>query len=338
MNKELAKCDFESCIIKTDSPTGYCSIHERYAMPSDHSAISAPEDLREESEENEVSKEAIAEPSVTISEAPAESLAIETIEKPVPVEASYSRQELRLVAIQPSEMEAAQKDLVAWGHRRLTDEREKNAELQENYDTALERKWRSEPLKKLLKISIGRVTAFEKIVAALEDGYVIIPDFPVTMIAIRTSKEMPLNNYKSSEYCTPQQPEQKAQLLAAGAGNYKSPKPEIHRRLHQWTDREGVNHNRYSSEATSFQDFEFPFMLAKPAVLDATARAMTNKVFDEIGVAPDAAIYQKTTRAVTGSHAPDPMIIGRIHVPVRPGKTRVVSFMIAWFLDESMLP
>ena len=250
-----------------------------------------------------------------------------------------SRQELRLVAVQPAEMQGAQRDLVGWAQRRLSDETQRAHELQENYDLAVKNKWRSVPLKRFLDTALRRIVAFQKIKTAIEDGYVIIPDFPVTIIAIRTGKEVPLRNWRSNDSAWPSvQPDQKAELLPIGTGEYVSPKPEVQSHTDRGTLASGVNYVHSQSWATAFQDVEFPFILAKPAVLDATSRAMANKIFDEIGVAPDQALYQKATHSSAGSYKQDPMIIGRIHVPIRPGKTKWLSFMIAWFLDESMLP
>ncbi len=328
----MNKCRHEGCIVKTDSKSGYCTTHLSQHRDEPAAIPDSPPTAEEILEE-------IIEPSVAVIPVVQELAADEQQAMVAIDERPASRAELRLVAVQPSEMERAQKDLVAWAQRRLDEENVKCDELMQNYELAIKNKWRSGPFKNALNVSAKRVKSFEKILAALQQGYVIIPDFPVTVIAIRTGRELPVSNYRANDSgYVPYQPDQKAQNLTAGEGNYVSPRPEVSAQTQRWTEPTGQNKTHTWSRAKAFADVDFPFILAKPAVLDATARAMTDKIFDEIGIAPQQSTYQKVSHQQSGGFKQDPMIIGRIHVPVGVGRKRTLSFMIAWFLDEKMLP
>ena len=73
--------------------------------------------------------------------------------------------------------------------------------------------------------------------------------------------------------------------------------------------------------AKEFKDIDFPFKLAKPQIMEATAAAMALKVFDQIGCLPQF-------------RAPDPIICGQI---LKPKDRQPVTFFIAWWLDTKTL-
>ena len=132
-------------------------------------------------------------------------------------------QELRFVATHPSEMEAAQRQLVAWAARRLSEELQQSREITQNYNLAVKNKWRTVTLRKAMELGKTRVTAFKKIKLAVEQGFVIIPDFPLTLIAVRTSKQGPRWNRLSRDgYDAPVQPQVQPELLESGDGRYVS--------------------------------------------------------------------------------------------------------------------
>jgi hypothetical protein len=72
-----------------------------------------------------------------------------------------------------------------------------------------------------------------------------------------------------------------------------------------------------------FEDVEFPMTLVKPQVLDATAKAMARKIFDQIGVLPN--------RRAKG----DPILVGLIIPPHR--RHEPLTFFISWWLNTNDL-
>jgi len=91
-----------------------------------------------------------------------------------------------------------------------------------------------------------------------------------------------------------------------------------------YTDSKGQQKEQYLYKATKFRELDFPFLLVKPQVLDATQIAMAAKIFDEIGIAPEGVIH---------SRKPDPMILGIIKAPKRGYTHKKITFLIAWFLN-----
>jgi hypothetical protein len=67
--------------------------------------------------------------------------------------------------------------------------------------------------------------------------------------------------------------------------------------------------------------------LAKPALMQRTATAMAQKLFDEIGVAVDSSFSGRTSG--------DPILLGRIRNP-RRGRPDM-TFFIGWYFDPSQL-
>jgi hypothetical protein len=61
--------------------------------------------------------------------------------------------------------------------------------------------------------------------------------------------------------------------------------------------------------------------MARPTILNATAKAMSEKVFDEVGCLP------RTRRQ------PDPVIVGRITLREGSFVERRFNFLISWFID-----
>ena len=100
--------------------------------------------------------------------------------------------DLELTATTPVEMQQAQAALIEWCGRKIAAMKHDAAELAENLAIAIRNKWKSSTLKRHADLAVKRVTFYEKIKAALEAGYCIVPHFPVTIFAIRTGRDTPL--------------------------------------------------------------------------------------------------------------------------------------------------
>lgn len=220
-----------------------------------------------------------------------------------------------------TEMAAAQTRLVQWSASRVATIDAELVDARENLRVAQESKWRAGPFQSLVKRLEKRREFYDKVRLALEAGYAIVPDMDVELIAIRTKRAQPRK--KESIYVR-DAARAKSELPPAGEGDYVAPAVRYDSEQRTETNSQGKEFERtHFWPSGEFDDVDFPFRLAKPAVLSATAEAMALKVFDEIGVLP-------RTR---GS---DPMIIGR--VSLRQGwTTKSVNFVIAWFIDTKDL-
>jgi hypothetical protein len=74
----------------------------------------------------------------------------------------------------------------------------------------------------------------------------------------------------------------------------------------------------YKTRADKFQEPGLPTAKVKPQVLEATSKALQEKIFDEIGLI---------------RHNADPVIVGHI----LKDQYKYTSFIIAWWLDADTL-
>jgi len=234
--------------------------------------------------------------------------------------------ELEVSATTPLEMSQAQDSLIAWCERKVASMKHEAAELAENLAIAIKNKWKTDTLRRHSALATKRVTFYEKIKSALEAGYCIVPNFPVTLFAIRTDKTKPAAMFTCTEhYGKPHYSKtQEAKLLAAGEGEYQNPDPvveEVH--TDSVTDERKNTKQVWTSQAVGWDEIGFPINMAKPKLMLATERAMAEKIFDELGILPDPRPKK------------DPMILGRIidPTPTGYGPSRVITFVIAWHLN-----
>jgi hypothetical protein len=227
-------------------------------------------------------------------------------------------QNLVVVARNPGEMQVAQDQLISWAAAKIEEKKAEYAELQENYEIAVKNKWRSSTLKKNAGAALKRIEFYEKIHAALQEGYCIVPNMDLDVFAIRTTRKKPRRHESNARWGNRTQETSRPQL---GDGRYVDADPVQYQRQYEVKNKEGALEKRTAFWADEFQEVGFPFSMAKPQILDATAKAMAKKVFDDIGVLP------RRTRG-----RGDPMVIGRV-VYGSGYNQRAVSFLISWFVD-----
>jgi hypothetical protein len=225
---------------------------------------------------------------------------------------------MHLLATTPEGMVHAQGRMVAWAEARISLARVDVDEARRTFEAA-----RSGGFTNLTQFSArlrrekAKLAFYEKVGAALAAGYYIVPPFPVRVFAIRTDRSHARPG-QSSTY-SGRSFEQPAPSLAAGKGAWKSPEPEVYiRRLPQGEGKA----DKTEYYPVHLVDPEFPFVLVKPELIEATKSAMSRMFFDALGV-------------VDGQGA-DPILLGQIK---RPGGryAPALNFFIAWWLDTKEL-
>lgn len=229
--------------------------------------------------------------------------------------------DIELTATIPSEMMDAQQNLIVWCDKKIAVLRKDAAELKENIGIAKRNKWRHKVFERHHKIAEGRISYYKKIKATLNEGYYIVPNFPVELFAVRTTSDKPLKLLRTWE----RDHEQKLQGVEQGEGEYKSNLPEIFQHTIMTQTSDGKERKETEYWAENFKDVEFPINMAKPVIMEATERAMALKIFDRFGVLPG--VHRKS----------DPVIIGQIVFKNNQYNERIVSFMIAWHLNTNQL-
>jgi hypothetical protein len=231
-----------------------------------------------------------------------------------------------VVASNPQQMQTAQKSLVEHFKNRVTQSKAELATAIENTEQARKSKWRVAPFEAMINKAEKNVQFYEKMVAALEAGYVIVPNFDdIDIFAIRTTRRKPKENVARGGKGWVQVPDaQISNRPALGEGRYV----DADTRNEEWdkdVTRAGETEKSIVrfSKAIDFNEVDFPFKVVKPEILEKTRQAMKLLAFDDIGVLP-------SRRRKRG----DPMVIGRIWTK-NGNHRRMVSFLITWFVNTA---
>lgn len=229
--------------------------------------------------------------------------------------------EIQVTASKPNDMAAANAGLIAWCMSKIQDLVAEKMDMSDAYEKAKKNKWSSSALQRQVLRIQKRVTFFEKMLQALQLGYYIVPNFPVTAFVVRTKAKRGKRVF-SSYRIGPGDTELKPLPLPAGEGEYKNPFQNV------WTKEQEVNGQRKPLYYTDgeFESIEFPLNMARPHIMDAVERAMALKIFDDIGVLPDPSPKKK-----------DPIIVGRIFNQTHKYNREPLTFMLCWHLDTRAL-
>jgi hypothetical protein len=232
---------------------------------------------------------------------------------------------VHLVARNPAEMQSARASLSLWLTRKIAAADTDIADYEASLEQATKNRWNRAGLRKALNQAIGQRTFYEKILAAVEAGYTVIPEFPIDVFAIRVEREGPIPEHVASRYKNglALRPEA-ADVLPEGEGEYVSNTPKASDWQESKTDEKGNKYTVYHRSAVALQDVVFPVRAARVEVMSATAEAMALRVFDEIGICP-------------AQRKADPLIIGRILAPKKGYTQKSISFLIAWHLNLNEL-
>jgi len=220
--------------------------------------------------------------------------------------------DIQLTAMLPHEMVVAQQELISWCEKKVAVETTDRDELKQSYEYAKSHKWRWQPLYNQYNKQVKIVSYYEKMLAALKEGFYIVPNFPIDMFAVRT-KNKKVKHFVTTSWSETH--EQDSGELKIGEGEYKNPHPRVFRK---------EQNDKTYYFAKEWNEFEFPITMAKPNIMEATNYAMALKIFDKIGIMP----AQKRT---------DPVIIGQIMLKTNNYHRKIVSFMIAWHLNTNVL-
>ena len=241
-----------------------------------------------------------------------EALAVET--------ATQGAEMMPLVACDPSEMARAQGNLIEWATKMQSATATEVAELTQAHEIAARNRWGSRlALKRQLDRAQNRVVFYAKIEAALRAGYLIVPSFDMDVFAIRTRATTPRGGWQI--WSDPGSHRQVAGMLAEGEGQTVSPIPTLDSYSENYVDSKGDDRMRWKYRPVEFGDVDFPLEMARPAIMETTERALSLKLFDEVGIARDHKVGRRG----------DPMILGRLRNP--RANHPDVTFFIAWSLD-----
>lgn len=255
--------------------------------------------------------------------------------------------ETHIVATDPVEMKAAQDDVRAWAEQKLAvierDITEANAALNE----ARKNGWATSALTSARNRAVDDETFYNKILAAVESGYTIIPDFPIQVFAVRQhEQDRPRSiTYQGSVSASDTGLAQpiESDCPPAGAGEYRNPQPWISSTARENKSpgaQERGEPRYYTSVYRSggpIGPIIVPPNVARSTIMKSIAGVMKEKVFDQVGVChPVIADVATAARRVDtrARRAGDPLVIGQVlRKRVGGGPQKCVNFIIAWYLN-----
>src|SRR5438046_1850505 len=121
------------------------------------------------------------------------------------------------VALTPHELPKAQEGIGEWCHAKMRDLGQEYRELSANLAIAKKNRWSRGGLIRAVASTKKRIQYYQKIKAAVKAGYLIIPNFPIEVIAVRVSRIAPKDKEgRWASDINTAQPE----LLPVGAGRY----------------------------------------------------------------------------------------------------------------------
>lgn len=222
-----------------------------------------------------------------------------------------------IVALTPAEMVPAQAELVAWCEAKIRALNDEADDYELHQKLAIANGWKTSVVTASLKRTARRINYYEKMKAALEAGYLLVPNMPIDVLAVRVDRaRQPTtqSTYRHQHFAaTPQA------ALPAGEGRYVD--ETLMHLDYSHTDAEGKRHTLLISGDYD-EEVDFPVTAMKPIVLEAAARAMALRIFDQIG-------------QVQNSGGQDPILVGQLLDP--RGNRRCTTFFIAWWVDTGTL-
>jgi hypothetical protein len=235
--------------------------------------------------------------------------------------------DLFVSARNPEEMAHSQMELIRWVDTKLERLKASLKTDEDNLAAAVSAKIRTAQWKSAVRNWKREIKLYTKVRGALAEGYFIVPDFPVTVIAVRTMETHASSGATSNWRGHVDQ--ERHQGLPIGEGHYVSPVPKVVKDQEPSiksdgtpeVDSKGKQVYRTVYSGGELLEVSLPFRIVRPHIIKDLSKAMQSKVFDTIGVLPT-------------QRGPDPMLIGRIEL--RDGKYRVkkrVSFLISWWLS-----
>lgn len=223
-----------------------------------------------------------------------------------------------VMAFNPTQMAEAQATTISWIQAKLASAQQDVEAAESTLSTLRAYGLRTETAERQLDKAARRVKFYEKVRAALDAGYYIIPPFNIQLFAIRTDRKPPMDAGRSAWVR-----EQDARALPLGTGNFVNARV-VRQQIDTEKEPDGKGGTRdvaIFGNTKWLDGIEIPARAMKPQIIDAVGKALQEKIFDALGIAP---AYREA----------DPIIAGQIK---RPDGKGVLTFFVAWWLDEEDL-
>lgn len=236
-----------------------------------------------------------------------------------------------LVALTPGDLPEVQQELADWCWQKMKALGKEYSELAENLRLATKSKWKVTGLRNAVRRTRLRIMYYRKIRAAVKAGYLIIPNLPAELIAVRVQRDAPPS--KQATYPNQINTAKPEIDIAPGEGRYVD-ETNPHQDL-SYQDRKpdgGLKTVPFARVDSYDEVIDFPMIAVKPIIIAAAQQAMALRIFDTIGVAHGSGTTSRRARRS------DPIVVGQILDPRSTTyNKRWVTFFIAWWLNTEML-
>lgn len=230
-----------------------------------------------------------------------------------------------LIALNPGEMMLAQNNLTSWCANKIAEVQNELKSATDVLAALIENKMHDNKIKHLINQTKKRITFYEKIKAALDAGYYIVPPFPVQCFAVRSNRVVPDPRLSSHQVDSWNHEIVKEETLPVGVGEFHNAAADrqySHRTETGEKNQDGSVKKVAMYRNVEWKDVEFPLQVTRPELIQATGKALRDKIFDKLGVLPT---YRKD----------DPIIVGQIN-HWQPNRSPV-TFFVAWWLNTAYL-
>jgi hypothetical protein len=226
-----------------------------------------------------------------------------------------------VIATTPAGMVAAQGQMQAWVDRKLAVAERDFIDHEATVNALRAAGMRVDVARSHMSRARHRITFYTKVKAALDAGYYIIPPFDVQIFAIRTDRA-PMADSGTRNWSK----DQAGRCLPAGEGAFEDP---VVPRCKSGTIEDGKNHDGTARQVAVYEndrqwndEIDLPVRAHKPELIEATSKAIGERIFDALGIAP---AYRSA----------DPIIVGQIK-HWKQGQSPL-TFFVAWWMDEADL-
>src|SRR6185295_18115486 len=200
--------------------------------------------------------------------------------------------EYYLIARDPAELASAHVEMRVWARGMVEQMKGEAEEHRAAYDIAKKNRWSHGRMERLWRMAKRRLLFYEKTLRALEEGYLVVPNFQMDTFAVRTDKRY-RQQFQVEDASMQRAVEvlrEQPKALPAGAGEYVNPVPHMTTlALPDTPGQYGPQRHWKHMNLRHRRPIEFPVALAKSAIMSDGAKAAARKVFDELGVAHDKA-------------------------------------------------
>ncbi len=258
--------------------------------------------------------------------------------------------ETHLTATNPQEMQAAQGDIRAGLEQKLTVIEREIVQANAALNEARRNGWATGALTSARNKLVDDETYYNKILAAVEAGHTIIPEFPVEVFAVRRGEPEKRTSQTFRDAISASETylshAAETDCAPAGAGEYRNPQPQTldNTRENKAPGAQERGEPRWYTtvyrSGRPVGPIVVPSNIARSTIMKAVAGVMKEKVFDQIGVclpvqkaAKGRVIRPQPRRRQMNAAVGDPLVIGQIVRKNEGGRQRCVSFIIAWYLN-----